>query len=97
MALNQYNFDALKNEAENLVFAELERQLGEYKNQICLCNECVVDMAGLALNVVKPLYRVSLLGTLYASKAMDEKEYAASIKKAVTSAIEKVRRNPSHE
>jgi len=94
---NKYNFENLQNEAENLVITELERQLGTYKAEICLCNDCVVDMAAMALNMVKPLYRVSLLGTLYASKAMDEKEYAMTIRKSVSGAIEKVRKNPSHE
>jgi competence protein ComFB len=54
-------------------------------------------MAAMALNAVKPLYRVSLLGTLYASHAMDEKEYATSLREAVFNSIERVRKNPSHD
>ena len=94
---NKYNFENLQNEAENLVITELERQLGAYKAEICLCNDCVVDMAAMALNMVKPLYRVSLLGTMYASHAMDEKSYATAIRESVHKAIEKVRKNPSHD
>jgi competence protein ComFB len=64
---------------------------------MCFCTECVLDMAAMALNSVRPLYRVSLLGTLYAESAITEdKAYAESIKEAVFSAIEKVRKNPSH-
>ena len=66
------------------------------ENSICLCNECVMDMAAMALNTVKPLYRVSLLGSLYASSAMEDEMYSQSLKEAVASAIEKVRNNPSH-
>ena len=95
--IDNYDFELLKNEAETLVIKEVGRQLESYSSPICKCNECVVDMAAVALNMVKPLYRVSLLGTMYTSHAMDEKEYAASVRNSVYSAIDKVRKNPSHE
>jgi len=96
MALkDEYNFDLLKNEAETLVIRELEQQLK--KSDVCRCNECVVDAAAIALNTVKPLYRFSLLGTLYASQAMTERSYADSVKKAVAQAIKKVKENPGHD
>jgi competence protein ComFB len=94
-----YDFDILVNEAEKMVIEELGSQLDSYTDtdDICRCNECVVDMAAVALNAVKPLYRVSLLGTLYASQAMNEESYAQSIRDEVSRAIEKVRRNPAHD
>jgi len=95
--IDKYELEHLKNEAENLVLAELGRQLEAYTDPICLCNECVLDMAAMVLNTVKPVYRVSLLGSLYAATAMDEAAYATSIQEAVSSAIEKVRENPSHD
>jgi competence protein ComFB len=95
--MDNYNFELLENEAERLVLNELGRQLENYEGEICLCNECVVDMAAMSLNAVKPFYRFSLLGSLYASRAMSEESYAASIRDAVGQAIEKVRRNPSHD
>ena len=95
--LDNYDFEILKNEAENLVLGELGRQLESYPDPICRCNDCVVDMAAIALNMVKPLYRFSLLGSLYASHTMNEKEYADSVQQAVATAIEKVRSNPSHD
>jgi competence protein ComFB len=95
--IDNYDFEPLVNEAEKLVFAELGRQLESFTTPICTCNECVMDMAAVALNAIKPLYRVSLLGTLYAARAMDEKSYASSIREAVFEAIERVRQNPSHE
>ena len=95
--IDNFDFDALKNEAENIVLKELSRQLESYAHPICLCNECVMDIAAMALNTVKPLYRVSLLGGLYTSTAMDQKVYATSVRDAVFKAIEKVRKNPSHD
>jgi competence protein ComFB len=94
--LNEYNFDLLKNEAEVMVIREVENQL-EKRTDMCLCNECIVDIAAIALNNVKPLYRFSLLGTLYASQAMTEQSYADSIKNAVAEAIVKVKNNPAHD
>jgi competence protein ComFB len=92
-----YDFDLLKNEAEQLVLHELEKQLEREGEELCRCNECVVDMAAIALNTVKPLYRFSLLGTLYAAQAMNEQSYADSVQQAVAQAVEKVRQNPSHD
>jgi competence protein ComFB len=95
--IDKYDFELLKNEAENMVLEELGRQLEAVEGEICTCNECVVDMAAMALNTVKPYYRFSLLGTLYAAQALSEESYAASIKEAVSNAVEKVRKNPSHD
>lgn len=95
--LDEYDFELLKNEAENLVVHELEQQLESGNEEMCRCNECIVDIAAIALNTVKPLYRFSLLGTLYASQAMSEQSYADSVKKAVADAIKKVKKNPAHD
>jgi competence protein ComFB len=95
--IDKYDLEYLVNEAEHLVHKELGRQLETYESEICLCNECVVDMAAIALNTVKPLYRFSLLGKAYTSSAMEDEEYASSVQAAVSKAIEKVRENPSHD
>jgi competence protein ComFB len=95
--IDNYDFELLQNEAEKLVLADLGRQLESFPEPICTCNDCVLDMAAMALNSVKPLYRVSLLGSLYTSHAMDEKAYASGVREAVFRAIEKVRKNPSHD
>lgn len=99
MALDKnYDFDILVNEAERLVIAELERQLNAIDDgSVCLCEDCVLDMAALALNNVRPLYRASLLGSLYAAHAMEEEAYAKEVSGAVSQAIEKIRKNPSHD
>jgi competence protein ComFB len=95
--IDSYDLENLANEAERLVLEELGRQLESYQGEICVCNDCVVDMAAMALNSVKPLYRYSLLGTLWVSSAMEDEAYAASVQEAVSNAIEKVRKNPSHD
>ncbi|MDR0320231.1 MAG: late competence development ComFB family protein [Treponema sp.] len=95
--IDEYDFDLLKNEAEVLVIREMEYQLKSESEDMCRCNECIVDIAAIALNGVKPLYRFSLLGTLYASQAMTERAYANSVKQAVAQAIKKVKKNPAHD
>lgn len=95
--IDRYDLENLKNESERLVFEELGKQLEAYKeDDICFCDDCVIDMAAIALNMVKPYYRHSLLGTLYAVEALSNEEYAESIRIAVMQAIKKVRKNPSH-
>jgi len=95
--IDSYDFEHLKNEAENLVLKDLGRQLESFPDQVCRCNDCGLDMAAMALNTIKPLYRVSLLGKLYTETAMSEQDYATSVREAVFNAIEKVRKNPSHD
>ncbi|MCL1815063.1 MAG: late competence development ComFB family protein [Treponema sp.] len=95
--VDTFDFEILKNESEKLVVEELGRQLDVRKGPICRCETCVVDMAAMALNAVKPLYRVSLLGTQYAAQAMSESSYAKSLKDSVTKAIDRVRKNPAHD
>jgi competence protein ComFB len=94
---DDYDFSILVNEAERMVTDELERRLAERNDaSICTCEECIIDMAAFALNALKPVYRVSLLGTMYAH-AMDGSEYAESVRDAVDAAISKVHANPSHD
>lgn len=92
---DEYDFDNLVNEAERLVIEEMEKQLQD-RDDVCTCEECTMDIAACALNNVKPYYRVSLMGTLYAH-AIDNTEYARKIKKAVSEAIIKIKNNPSHD
>ncbi|MDR0408929.1 MAG: late competence development ComFB family protein [Spirochaetaceae bacterium] len=91
-----YNFENLSNITEKLALAELGRQLDNETDDICKCNDCVVDMAAIALNRLKPVYRSSLLGELYTDEAARDKNYVKSVSDAVKFAIEKVRANPSH-
>jgi competence protein ComFB len=92
---DRYDFDSLVNEAERLVLAELEAQMG-MTSGLCMCQDCVLDMAAYALNKVRPAYRVSLMGSMYAN-APRQAQYAREISKAVQEAIEKVKANPSHD
>lgn len=92
----KYDFGILVNEAERLVEEELGRRLDELADpDICVCEDCVLDMAAFALNTLKPVYRVSLLGTMYAH-ALDD-SYINQVRSAVDAAIKKVHANPAHD
>jgi competence protein ComFB len=96
MALrDEYDFDSLVNEAERMVLDDLEVQLAG-RTDLCTCQECVLDMAAFALNNVKPSYRVSLMGSVYARSA-DKAGYAREVSRVVRESIEKVKSNPSHD
>jgi competence protein ComFB len=96
MALkDRYDFDSLVNEAERLVLAELETQLAAEKD-VCTCQDCVLDMAAWALNNVKPAYRVSLLGSVFARTA-GQADRSGDIHRAVQEAVRRVKANPSHD
>ena len=94
---DEYEFELLVNEAEELIVEELEEQLSgdEYKDA-CKCQECILDMATLALNNVKPIYRSSYTGKLFVQQ-YHEGKYREEVKKAVEDAIKKVSKNPSHD
>jgi competence protein ComFB len=96
-AFEHYDFENLKNEAETHIFDELEFQLDNNPLDICRCNDCVGDMAAIALNKVAPKYRWSLLGSLYTASALNDEVYRASVQEAVRNAIGIVSGNPSHD
>ena len=96
MALrDSYDFDSLVNEAERMVLGELEARIAA-DSGICNCQDCVLDMAAFALNNVRPAYRVSLMGSVYARAGSNE-EYLKDIRRAVDEAIRKIKANPSHD
>jgi competence protein ComFB len=90
-----YDFENLVNEAERMVIQELESQLRGAVG-VCTCQDCVLDMAAFALNNVKPVYRVSLMGSVYARSAANA-QAAQGITRAVRDAISRVKANPSHD
>ena len=90
---DKYDFSLLVNEKERYVENELEIQL-KVRTEVCRCQECVLDMVALALNHTKPVYRVTLLGAIYA-RAEDDSVHQ-EIVDAVQNAVEKIYQNPSH-
>lgn len=92
----RYDLSVLVNDTERMVLDELGKLLDSPEGQgVCDCQDCVLDMAALALNSLDPRYHSSLLGTMYAL-AEEAGEYAERVRLAVSKAMEKVKKNPSH-
>jgi competence protein ComFB len=90
---NYIDFEDLVNESERLVIDELGRQMEDPENQDLLEDEDLLrDIAAYALNHVPPMYRANLLGRLYAKSV--EAEESEEIRRAVSDAISKIRKNP---
>ena len=94
MALSEkYDLSDLTNQMEDFVFEELERQLDAIADEdICKCNDCILDMACFALNNLTPRYRSSLIGSLYAKVESDE--VRQSVNGCVADAVQKISQNP---
>ena len=91
----RYDFHSLSNEAEELVVAEIEKQIPGHP-ELCTCSECILDVAAYALNRVHPRYRVSLLDSVYVQPE-ERNEYLQEIRRAVHDGILKVSTNPPHD
>ena len=92
---DKYDLEDLKNETEEFVFQELEKQLDMISDDdICKCHDCVLDMICLTLNRLQPRYRVSLMGTLYAK--VESKDLEKEIADTVAEVLMKVSQNPGH-
>lgn len=83
-----FQFDDLVNIAEELVIAELDRQLSVNLSDSDLSQDIVLDIAAFALNLVKPMYRVNLMGRIYAHAF--EELYHDEIAEAVRKGIKKI-------
>jgi len=92
---DKYDLEDLKNETEEFVFQELEKQLDAISDDdICKCHDCVLDMICLTLNRLQPRYRVSLMGTLYAK--VESQDLEKEITDTVADVLMKVSQNPGH-
>ncbi len=90
---DKYDLSDLTNQMENFVFEELEVQLDAIADEdVCKCNDCILDMACFALNSLTPKYRSSLIGSLYAQVENDEVK--RSINGSVADAVQKISQNP---
>ncbi len=88
MALqDRFDLEDLVNESERLVLDAIETELADAIDRVS--EEQILDIAALALNHVRPRYRVNLLGRLYAQNVTDEER--TEVDQAVRSAILKVR------
>lgn len=93
--VNDYDLSNLKNHTEEMVFRVMEEQLGKLsEEEVCKCQDCVLDMVCLSLNNLKPKYRVSLMGNIYSTATDDD--FDKKVETAVEEAVAKISINPAH-
>jgi competence protein ComFB len=90
MALrDEYHLEDLKNMAEDLVVDQMELQLESKHPDLAITEDLVLDIAAYALNLIKPMYRVNLMGRMYthAFSEMYHNEIVDAVEKAITKVV----------
>ena len=84
----RYNFEELTNTAERLVIAEMGTRLAPLVEAYKVPEGLLLDVAAYALNNLPAMYRVTLMGRLYAQSLSGESD--VEVRRAVQTAIEKI-------
>jgi len=90
----KYPVENLINENEEEVFKIIDKILTEEKD-VCLCPDCMMDVAAIALNNLEARYRVFLVRPVH----RDSELISARLRKveeAVRKAIAIVKKSPHH-
>ncbi len=64
---------------------------------VCLCEQCVLDIAAKTLNQLPSQYFVSEKGELFSKINSLKQQYEIDIDSAILNAAAQVKRNPRHE
>lgn len=92
---DRYPVDTLINENEEYVFKVIDRLIDE-ESDFCTCQDCILDIAAIALNNLPPRYRVFLVRPVH----KDEEVIKARLKKVeevVRNALNIVKNRPHHD
>ena len=88
--------DNFKNYTEIMVDEVLEDILKTEKN-ICTCEACILDIKAIALNNLPARYVVTEKGEVYKKLDSLNQQMRVDIYKALTKAINQVKKNPRHK
>lgn len=90
----RYNLENMRNRAEEMVFEAIERVL-EADQEMCSCEECVLDLAAWTLNHVTPRYYTSLLPPLRQNPEAARKAQI-EIELSIAAGKKKLKSHPHH-
>ena len=79
--LKNYDFDSLENVNEKKVWNYIEKHLND-NPKVCRCRDCILDIAAIALNSLKPAYNVSTIHANQKSTGASDEEIKKAVKKA---------------
>ena len=89
--LKDYDLDSLENVNEKKVWNFLEEYINK-DHSVCRCRDCMLDIAAIALNTLKPAYNVSVIHANKKATGATPDE----VEKAVKKAIKIVTKTPHH-
>ena len=84
---------------KNYMEQVVEKAMTEYlrnEKEICTCDQCVSDMAAMALNNLKPHYATTIRGAAFLESEQKNLEFVVKVVSAIKGAAEKVKQNPRH-
>ena len=84
----------IKNYMEEIVFNQIKDILTDIN--MCSCEKCILDIAAIALNDLKPKYIVTEKGELYSKIYTLAQQFEVDVVAAVTKAAVLVKRRPRH-
>lgn len=85
----------VKNYMEELVFEYMDDLL-KGKDDVCKCNQCLLDIATYALNQLPPKYFSRPKGMVFSRLEEFENQIRADIISVLIKGIEMVRKDPQH-
>ncbi len=85
----------LKNLMETVVFQVLDDYMRE--EDMCKCDRCRLDVAGIALNQLPSKYVITERGEAYGKTDTIDIQKNVDVIRAIMAGIQKVKGNPSHE
>jgi len=91
----KYPVENLINENEEEVFKIIDKILDEEKD-ICLCPDCMMDVAAIALNNLAPHYRVFLVRPVHRDSELITRRLR-KVEEAVRKAVAVVKKSPHHD
>lgn len=85
----------LKNYMEEIVRHQVKDVLKDI--DMCKCEKCLLDVAALALNDLKPKYIVSKKGELYSKLNILKEQFDVDVTAAITKAAMIVKKSTRHD
>lgn len=90
--INFYEIDSIRNINEKRVWSILSQYLDAHQ-EVCTCRDCILDIAVIVLNNIKPHYQVTEENI---DKRAYEKVSDKDIYNEIEQAIKIVNKNPHH-
>ena len=90
----KYSVESLINENVEEVFKAIDKVLAEGEG-FCTCQDCMLDVAAIALNNLQPNYRVFLIRPVHRDSEIVYK-HLKKVEEAVRKAVAIVKKRPHH-